>query len=126
MKPKLALVITGEEDLQNGLLALLTTIPAVSAVLIAETSNSGLRIMQTHSPALVLLDMQVPHDGGTEILIKSRSHWPGIRIIALIEETDQKPTARNLGADLVLYKGFAASKIISAVEDLLKKTGGER
>ena len=64
MKPRLALIITKRGALQNGLLALLTTIPQISAVLVAEDDAAGLRMINDHRPGLILLDMDLPEDEG--------------------------------------------------------------
>ncbi len=119
MKPTLALVISKQGTLQNGLLALLTTIPQISAVLVAEDAPSGLRMLKDHRPRLVLLDMALAEDGAQTILKQIEAQWPGIRCIALTDGVQQKQAAETLAADVVLFKGFRATKLISVTEELL-------
>ena len=121
MKPTLALVIIKQGTLQNGLLALLTTIPQISAVLVAEDAPSGLRMLKDHRPRLVLLDMALPEDGAQTILKQIEAQWPGIRCIALTDGVQQKQAAETLAADVVLFKGFSAAKLISVTEELLSQ-----
>ena len=121
MKPTLALIITKQGTLQNSLLALLTTIPQISAVLLAEDAPSGLRMLKDHRPRLVLLDMDLPEDNAQTILKQIESQWPGIRCIALTDSVQQKQAAETLAADVVLFKGFRATKLIAVTEDLLSK-----
>ena len=121
MKPTLVLIITQQGTLQNGLVALLTTIPQISAVLVAEDASSGLRMLKDHRPRLVLLDMALPEDDAQTILKQIDSQWPGIRCIALTDSVQQKQTAETLEADVVLLKGFQAAKLIAVTEGLLSQ-----
>ena len=68
MKPILALIITKQGALQSGMLALLTTISQISAVLVAEDVSSGLRMLKDHRAGLVLLDMDLSEDDAQTIL----------------------------------------------------------
>jgi DNA-binding NarL/FixJ family response regulator len=125
MKPTLALVISKQGTLQNGLLALLTTIPQISAVLVAEDAPSGLRMLKDHRPRLVLLDMALPEDGAQTILKQIEAQWPGIRCIALTDGVQQKQAAETLAADVVLFKGFQATKLIAVIEQLLSQPNSD-
>lgn len=121
MKPILALIITKQGALQNGLLALLTTVPQISTVLVAEDADSGLRMLQDHRPRLLLLDMDLPEDGAQAILKQIKSQSLHIRTIALVDSEPQREKAESLGADSVLFKGFSATKLISAIEEILEQ-----
>ena len=121
MKPALALIISEQGTLQYSLLALLTTIPQISAVLVAEDAPSGLRMLKDHRPRLVLLDMALAEDGAQTILKQIEAQWPGIRCIALTDGVQQKQAAETLAADVVLFKGFSAAKLISVTEELLSQ-----
>jgi DNA-binding NarL/FixJ family response regulator len=121
MKPALALIITKQSSLQNGLLALLTTIPQISAVLVAEDAASGLRMLKNHQPILLLLDMELPEDDAQTILKQIEAQWPGIRCIALTDSVQQKQAAETLEVDAVLFTGFSAAKLIAVIEELLSQ-----
>jgi DNA-binding NarL/FixJ family response regulator len=125
MKPTLALVITKQGTLQNGLLALLTSISQISAVLVAEDAASGLRMLKDHRPGLVLLDMDLPEDDAQTILKQIESLWPDIRCIAFTDSVQQKQVAETLAADVVLFKGFQATKLIAVTEELLAQQGSD-
>lgn len=118
MKPILVLILTNHGILQNGLLALLTTIPQISTVLVAEDVDSGLRMLQDHRPRLLLLDMELPEDGAQAILKLIKSQSLCIRTIALVDSVLQREKAESLGANGVLFKGFSAATIISAIEEI--------
>ena len=120
MKPILALILTNHGTLQNGLLALLTTIPQISTVLVAEDADSGLRMLQDHRPRLLLLDMDLAEDGAQAILKQIKSQSLHIGTIALVDSVPQREKAESLAADGVLLKGFSATKLISAIEEILE------
>jgi DNA-binding NarL/FixJ family response regulator len=119
MNPVLALIVAGASTLQTGLLALMTTIPQISAVLVAEDISSALRMIADHRPRLVLLDMDLPEDGAQTILVQINSQSPDIGSVALVDNVQQGQKAESLGADGVLLKGFSAAKLISVTEEIL-------
>ena len=119
MNPVLALIVARAGTLKNGLLALMTTIPQVSVVLVAEDVSSALRMIMDHRPKLLLLDMDLPEDGAQTILVQLKSKSLDIGSIALVDSVQQGQDAESLGADAVLFKGFLAAKLISVTEEIL-------
>jgi DNA-binding NarL/FixJ family response regulator len=113
-KPFLALIAVVPSTLQNGLMALMTTTPQISAVLVAEEASLVLRIVKDHRPALIVLDMDFPD--AQLLLNQIKSSWSFIRCILLVESADQKREVEN--ADAVLIKGFTAEKLFGTIEDL--------
>ena len=119
MKPALALIVASAGMLQNGLLALMTTIPQISAVLVAEDISSALRMIADHRPRLLILDMVLPEDGAQTILVEIKSQSLDIGSVALVDSVQQGQKAQLLGADGVLLKGFSAAQLISVTEEIL-------
>jgi DNA-binding NarL/FixJ family response regulator len=119
MNPVLVLIVASAGTLQTGLLALMTTIPQISAVLVAEDISSALRMIADHRPRLVLLDMDLPEDGALTILVQINSQSPDIGSAALVDSVQQGQKAGSLGADGVLLKGFSAAQLISVTEEIL-------
>jgi DNA-binding NarL/FixJ family response regulator len=119
MNPVLVLIVASAGTLQTGLLALMTTIPQISAVLVAEDISSALRMIADHRPRLVLLDMDLPEDGALTILVQINSQSPDIGSVALVDSVQQGQKAGSLGADGVLLKGFSAAQLISVTEEIL-------
>ena len=129
-KPVLALVVSSSGDLQNGLLALMTTIPQISAVLVAEDVNSALRMVENHQPALIILDME---EGRQElvrdiapcslqvqdVIHEIKTQFPHIHLIVLVEDVAQQKEAEESGADGALIIGFSAQKFVAIVENLI-------
>ena len=119
MKPVLVLILTKQGTLQNGLVALLTTIPQISTVLVTEDADSGLRMLNDHCPRLILLDMDLPEDGAHGLLRHINCQSLHIGSIALVDNAQQKQETETLGATVVLFKGFQAAKMISTIEQIL-------
>ena len=122
--PTLALIAARPGDLQDGLVALMTTMPQVSAVLIAEDAPSVLRTMARHRPALVVLEMDLPAEEWLAPLQEIRTRWPLTRCIALADDVQGQQEAQSAGADVVLIVGFPAAKLIAAIEGLLSQQEG--
>ena len=118
-KTVLALVVSSSDSLQNGLLALMTTIPQISAVLVAEDVNSTLRMVANHQPALVLLDLSLPQM--REIISQIKAQYPRVQLIVLAEDVTQREAAEALGVDHVLLEGFSAQQLVAIVEYLTRK-----
>jgi DNA-binding NarL/FixJ family response regulator len=113
-KSILALLVTKSDTLQNGLLALITTIPQISAVLAAEEISSALRLVENHQPALIILDIQSSNlqDVIKEIkILCNHAH-----VISISENISQSEELKECGADSVLIKGFPAHQLIEIIE----------
>jgi DNA-binding NarL/FixJ family response regulator len=120
-KPTLALLVTGPGSLQNGLLAMMTTIPQIQAVLVAEEASRALRMIADHRPALVLLDTMLPGNEAGAVLKEIKTRWPSTRCIILADDVQQQREAKAAGADAVLIKGFPAAKLTATIEGLLSR-----
>jgi DNA-binding NarL/FixJ family response regulator len=120
-KPTLALIATRPGPLQNGLVALMTTMPQVNAVIVAEEAVSALRMIAEHLPTLVLLEMALPGEETRTVLKQIKAAWPLTRCIVLANDVRQQQEAKAAGADVVLLKGFSAAKLIATVEELLSQ-----
>jgi len=113
----LALLISNTESLQNGLLALLTTLPQIGAVLVAEDGNIALRMIKSHIPALIIIDMSMPDM--SNLILQVKADTPNIQIIAIIEDTAQQKAVETSRVDGMLRKGFSPQKLIALIENLI-------
>ena len=118
-KPTLALLVTGPGSLQNGLVAMMTTMPQIQAVLVAEEASRALRMMADHRPALVLLDTMLPGNEAGAVLKEIKTRWPSTHFIILADDVQQQQEAKAAGADAVLIKGFPAAKLTATIERLM-------
>ena len=114
-KSILALVVSSSGDLQNGLLALLTSISHISAMLVAEDTASALRLVKNHQPALIILELSSCQK--LDIIKKLKTQWPQIHLIVLVDDHTQSKAVETLGADRVLIKGFSPQQLVDVIED---------
>jgi DNA-binding response OmpR family regulator len=120
-KSILALVVTNSGPLQNGLLALMTTVPKISSVLVAEEVDSALRLAQYHQPTLIILDLSLPKV--QQAIKQIKTQYAQIHLIALAEDIAQQKEIEDFDVDSVLLKGFSAQKLIAIVENILDQQG---
>jgi DNA-binding NarL/FixJ family response regulator len=121
-KSILVLVVSSSGSLQNGLLALMTTIPPISAVLVAEDINSALRMIENHQPALIILD--ISSFKVQDVIKEIKTQWPHIHLIVLAEDITQQIEAEASGVDSALLKGFSVQKFIAIIENLIDQREG--
>jgi DNA-binding NarL/FixJ family response regulator len=121
MRPTLALIAARPGSLQDSLVALMTTMPQVNAVLIAEDAASALRTMAQHRPALVVLEMDLRTEEGLTPLQEIGTRWPSAWCIVLVDDIEQQREAESAGANEVLIAGFPAAQFIAAIEGLLSR-----
>jgi DNA-binding NarL/FixJ family response regulator len=119
--PALTLVVSNSGSLQNGLLALLTTIPQINPVLAEEELSSALRFAENRQPALAILDMSIPEV--KEVSKQIKELCPQIHLIVLVNNVEGQKDAEELGVDSVLLKGFSAQKLVDIVEKLIDQRG---
>ncbi len=115
------LVVSNSGSLQNGLQALLTTIPQISPVLAEEDLSSVLRLVENHQPALAILDLSVPEV--KDVIQQIKELCPQIHLIVLVNNVKGQKDAEELGADSVLLKGFPAHKLVDIVEKFIGQRG---
>ena len=118
----LALIAARPGDLQDSLVALMTTVPQVGAVLIAEDAPSALRTMARHRPALVVIETQLDAQESCVPLREIKAGWPSTACVALAGDVEQRRQALSAGADVVLIAGFPPSELIAAIEGGLSQT----
>ena len=116
-KSVLALVATKSGVFQNGLIAVMTTISQISAVLVAEDANSTVRMIEIHRPALIILDMSIPESKDVIRQVKAQS--PHNHLIVLVEDVAQQKEAEASGVDSALIKGCSAKQLIAIVENII-------
>jgi DNA-binding NarL/FixJ family response regulator len=120
-KQSLVLLIIEEINLQSGLVALLTTIPRISAVLVSENSISALKLLKNHRPGLVILDMSLEKDVVEKIMIQIQLQFREIKTLILTDSNLEKEKAKNLHADSYISKGFSAEVFEKKLHELLEE-----
>ncbi len=98
-------------------------------VLIAESGESGLLMLETESPQLIILDIGLPGIDGFDVLKTTRSisNVPVIMLTARGDDTDVT-RALDLGADDYVTKPFSHLVLLARVQAVLRRSlvGAER
>jgi two-component system response regulator DegU len=114
-----ALIVTHRESLQNGLQALVMSIPQVDIIGQVDDGSQALEMVREHHPDLVLLDTNLPNDEEWQVLEQIKALWPDIQCIVLADDVHQQREAATLGADIVLLKGFSPAKLAEIIETIV-------
>jgi DNA-binding NarL/FixJ family response regulator len=120
-KTILVLVVSNSDSLQNGLLALMTTIPQISSVLVAEDVDSLLRMVQNHQPAWIILDSTISIDPA--LIQQIKDQCPRVHLTVLTDNITQQKEAEKSAVDSILLKGFSPQKLIAILENFFNHTG---
>ncbi len=113
------LLITHPGRIQDGLRALLRTIPQIGPIYQAADSSSAAGIIQQHHPALVLLDSKLIQNDMTDIACRIKTMSPETRCVLLVDNPHQPTKAQTTCADTILLSGFSAWNFLKKVENLL-------
>jgi DNA-binding NarL/FixJ family response regulator len=114
-----ALVVARPGRLRDGLSALLTALPYVGRVHLADSRSSALAALVEQRPSLILLDAGVPDDGMPTLECRLKAVEPHARCIVITDDPDRPRVATPGGADAILLKGFTTPQLYLAVERLL-------
>lgn len=125
MKTIEVLIVTRSVVLQQGLGALLESMPEVASVKAVRNLQSGYAWIGERQPKIVLLDDNLVGNDPNVALDKIRSISPGAKRVVLtddIREVNLLPTH----AEAVLIKGVQPSVVAATISNLLAKEGEER
>ena len=92
-------------------------------ILIAETGESGLLMLESENPNLVILDIGLPGIDGFEVLKATRtvSDVPVIMLTARVNDTDVT-RALDLGADDYITKPFSHLVFLARVQAVIRRS----
>src|SRR5205809_2769282 len=89
----------------------------------AATASYGLRRIKETSPAVVLLDLQLPDAEGLEMLDKIKEEHPGTQVIILTAHDSLNNAIESIkrGAYHFISKPYAPEELLSLIEKALEK-----
>jgi two-component system KDP operon response regulator KdpE len=89
----------------------------------AKTAGEGLKLINLHTPEIVILDLGLPDMDGLE-LIKNVRQWTNVPIIVLSARgrEQDKVSALELGADDYLTKPFGAGELLARLKVIQRHT----
>lgn len=120
MNKKDVLIIGGREEVRDGVKALVKAIPEVRRVACFDDITGRSDQISYLNPDLVILDSSQLKEGDQSRLRQLRRSLPLIKILALVEEEEQKRASEESRVDAILVKGFRGDLFIRTVRRLLK------
>ncbi|HLZ21395.1 MAG TPA: response regulator transcription factor [Ktedonobacterales bacterium] len=123
MPAKKTSIVTADDDPQ--LLRLVTRNLELEgyAVYPASDGEEALRLIETHTPALILLDVMMPKMDGFTVLERVREFSSVPIIILTARGLDQdKIHGLDLGADDYLTKPFSVDELLARVRSVLRRS----
>ena len=96
------------------------------AVVVAETGDEALLLVQEEAPDLILLDWMLPNVSGIEVCrqVKARPETRGIPIIMLSARSEELDRVRGLetGADDYVIKPYSVAELMARLRTQLRRT----
>jgi DNA-binding NarL/FixJ family response regulator len=110
------LIVAKAALLRDGLEALLSAIPAVDAVHVAEEADHALLLAQTYCPRLILMDAELLGPDLEGFLAETAAKQPAPDCIVLVDSHAQEVAGLVSGAGEVLWKGLPADQLLARVQ----------
>lgn len=89
-----------------------------------DNGNAVMPWLETHTPALILLDLMLPGEDGLSLCRRIRQRYPQTAIImvtAKVEEVDRL-LGLELGADDYICKPFSPREVVARVKAVLRRS----
>src|SRR6266513_2029664 len=89
----------------------------------AATASIGVKLLKTKSPALVLLDLQLPDADGLQMLDQIKAEFPDTPVVILTAHDSLSNAIESIkrGAYHFISKPYAPEELLSLVEKALEK-----
>ena len=90
----------------------------------AGTFQEGIQLIPSTSPALLLLDYQLPDSNGTDSLLYLREHFPHIPVLTITanERASHLDNQAKVQANAYLTKPFDFPQLLHCVQELIGGT----
>jgi two-component system nitrate/nitrite response regulator NarL len=115
---KLSVIIADDHTLFiNGLCMLLQDVPDIEVLNIAANGRELLGLLHSHTPQLILLDINMPGMNGFEVLKRIKSYYPKIKVIMLstYNEDHLVEKAKLEGADGYIFKNAEKEELLESM-----------
>ena len=117
-----ALIITRSLALQQGLAALIESLPGISSVKAIKELSGAYTWIESQQPNLVLLDVALPGRDVRTVLEKLRMLSPETQRVLLVDHVEEVRWVPQY-AESIVIKGEAASAVAAIVTNLLFSKG---
>jgi|SRR6185503_2684387 len=115
---RLSLIIADDHTLFiDGLCLLLKSEPGIEILSIAGNGRELMGLLHTHTPDVILLDINMPGFNGFEALSRIKSLYPRIKVIMLSTYNEEHliEKAKAGGANGYLFKNADKTELINAI-----------
>lgn len=107
---------------RNGLKAVLHTLPGFLVVAEAENGLQLLQRIETHKPAVALIDISMPQMNGLDALQRLSTQYPDLKLIVLTMHEEPEYILKSLssGAQAYLLKNVEPEELQKAILTVVK------
>ena len=113
------LIIAKPGQVRDGLRALLHAIPGVDVVDRPCDGMLNADLLAEYNPALILVDCRLVDTRTLDALRRLKTQNPGVCLLILVEDVEQRQLAQDTGFEHVMIKGSSAEKLAKTVRELL-------
>ena len=112
-RPATALIVDDEDHVHVYMRLLLKQL-GIKTVWDAAEGYAALELAAAHKPDVVLLDINLPHISGLELLVKLKAAHPEMHVIVVSVESKPETLvhAHELGADAYVLKHLPRAKVL--------------
>ncbi len=114
----LTLIAARTGAMQEVLSFFLSSVVGVQIAGTASDALSTLELVKAHRPALVIIDGNLPENNVSDLVRQIKAGQPKTKIIVLANGTWQEQEFMTVGADAVLHRGVALTKITDVITQL--------
>ena len=124
-RPVTALIVDDEPHVHVYLRILLKKL-GIETVWDAAEGYAALEMAAAHNPDVVLLDVNLPHLGGLEVLARLKKAHPGMHVVVVSVESKPETMveASELGADGYVLKHFSRENVLQKLSEILDRIAG--
>lgn len=97
-------------------------------VILGKDGEQGIKLYKENLPDLVISDLVMPNKNGIDMILELKKDYPDLRLIAIsggggiTGSFDYLPTAKLIGANLILNKPFGLKELRKALQEVLGET----
>jgi len=118
------LIVTRSVVLQQGLGALLESLPGISSVKAISELTSAYAWIESHQPGIIFIDLDVIGKNPETALAKILTFSPRTRRAVLVNDVE-KVNLMPKYAEAIVIKGISPSAVTSIVTNLLSEEGDD-
>ena len=122
MNPIRVLLVEDHVLVREGIRALLRSLEGIDVVAEANDGREALRLIQTHQPDVVLMDIAMPGLNGLEAAARTAKECPTVRLIMLSMHANEEYVRQALRAGVAGYllKGADISELEFAIRSVAR------